>query len=272
MQTPAELVPKSSVHAVPEGAIVHQSPTEVQIIAANGTMIHSRPYTKVSGPLLKRPSGTTARRALQNGYVAYGCWQNTSPQPIAFFGTNWDVPPAPSSWNGQILFWFNALAPSDLQAILQPVLQYGVSAAGGGEFYGIASWWLIGSETYHSAVQRVSPGTSLQGHMALTGISTSGGVTTYSYSSFFVGYSTPSISMSTTGVLDVACEALEIDNAASTKDLPSGSTDLTAVDIKLNDNSHPSTIPWGTLSDSVDDISISVISNSGTRGHLQITY
>ena len=78
--------------------------------------------------------------------------------------------------------------------------------------------------------------------------------------------------MSTTGVLDVACEALEINNAASTKDLPSGSTDLTAVDIKLNDNSYPSTVPWGTLSDTTDGISIPVISNSGSNGHLRINY
>ncbi|KAF8896884.1 hypothetical protein CPB84DRAFT_1781664 [Gymnopilus junonius] len=34
VQTPAGLIPKSNVHAIPHGARVHQSPTEVQIIGA----------------------------------------------------------------------------------------------------------------------------------------------------------------------------------------------------------------------------------------------
>ncbi|PPQ68674.1 hypothetical protein CVT26_002957 [Gymnopilus dilepis] len=272
VQTPAGLVPKSNVHAVPEGARVHQSPSEVQIIASNGTVIHSRPFTKSAGPLKKPPSSNLARRTLQSGYVAYAYWENTGSQPIAFFGTNWNVPPTPSSWDGQLLYWFNGLVPGDFNGILQPVLQYGTSPAGGGQYYAIASWWLIGNNVYHSSIQQVSPGTALEGHMALTGISTSGGVTTYSYSSYFPGYSTPSISASTTGVLNWAYEALEIYTTASTSDLPSGSTDLTAVDIKFNDNSHLSTIPWTAISDTTDGISMSVISNSGTNGHLRITY
>ena len=216
---------------------------------------------------------TTAQRELQSNWVAYAYWHySTTATPIAFFGTDWTVPAAPTSWDGQLLYWFNGLQPGGWNEILQPVLQYGISPAGGGNIFAIASWWLVGLEVYHSGIIEVFPGTELQGHMALTGISTSDGVTTYSYSSYFPGYSIPTINASTTHVLSVASEVLEIYNAQTVSDLPSGSTDFTAVDIKFNDNSHMSTIPWTVANDATDGISMSVISYSGTDGHLRLTY
>lgn len=274
MQTPAGLVPQSNVHAVPDGARVHQSPTEVQIIGSNGTVLHSVPYTgsKTAGPLQKPTSTTSSRRALQSGYIAYAYWENTGSSPISFFGTNWNVPSTPASWDGQLLYWWNGLVPGDFGGILQPVLQYGVSPAGGGEYYSIASWWLIDNNVYHTGITQVSPGTFLQGHMSLTGTSTSGGVTTYSYTSAFVGYSGTTISASTTGVLNWAYEALEIYTTQTLSDLPTGNTEFSSIDITFQNNQSPSSIPWTPISDTTDDITMTVLSTSGTNGALLITY
>ncbi|KAF8907840.1 hypothetical protein CPB84DRAFT_239319 [Gymnopilus junonius] len=268
VRTPAGLVPSSNVHAVPNGARVEQSPTAVQIIAANGTVIHSVPYTNLTAgaPLPKRPSnGTNTRRDLESGWIAYTYWENTGPSPISFFGSNWVVPAIPTSWDGQLLYWFNGLEPAVENAILQPVLQYGFSPAGGGEFYALASWWLIGNDVYHTDISLVSPGTYLQGQMTLTGTSTSGGVTTYDYQSTFVGYPGTTISASTTEELAWAFETLEIYGTEFIPDLPYGNTVYSAIDIAFQNGQHPSSIPWGASSDSVDNVNMTVLSTSSTN-------
>ncbi|KAF8894234.1 hypothetical protein CPB84DRAFT_1848568 [Gymnopilus junonius] len=274
VQTPAGLVPKSNVFAVPQGARIQQSPTEIQIIGANGTVLHSVPYTdSKTANVLQRPTSTaTSRRELQSGYIAYTYWDYTGSSPISFFGTNWIVPPTPSSWDGQLLYLWNGLVPNDFSAILQPVLQYGASPAGGGEYYSIASWWLIGDYVYYTDVTQVQPGTFLQGHINLTGTSDSGGATLYSYTSTFVGYPNSTISASTIGVLNWAYEALEIYTTESTSDLPAGNSVFSTIDITFQNGQNPSSIPWTAVSDPTDGITMTVLSTSGTIGSLLLTY
>jgi len=67
------------------------------------------------------------------------------------YGT-WTVPAAPVQTDAQTLFYWNGVEPADTSAVLQPVLQWGVSAAGGGNYWAIASW-LVSST--HSTI--VSP-------------------------------------------------------------------------------------------------------------------
>jgi hypothetical protein len=55
---------------------------------------------------------------------------------------------------------------------LQPILQYGPSAAGGGGYWAVASWYVIGSQAaYHTSSIQVSVGKSLDGVITLTGTS-----------------------------------------------------------------------------------------------------
>ncbi|KAF8879200.1 hypothetical protein CPB84DRAFT_1793524 [Gymnopilus junonius] len=274
VHTPAGFIPKSNVHAVPKGARVHQSATEVHIIAANGTVLHSAPYTgSNSKPVGQIQRATTStRRDLQSGYIAYAYWNNAGASPISFFNTNWIVPPTPSSLDSQLVYWFNGLIPQALGWILQPVLQYGVSPAGGGEFYAIASWWLVGNNAYHTDVIPVSSGTFLQGQMSLTGTSTSGGEMTYDYESTFVGYPDTTISATNTTELTWAYEALEMYNAESISDLPSGNTMFSSIDISFQDGQHPPSISWNVASDSMDGITMTVLSDSATTGSLLLTY
>ena len=61
-------------------------------------------------------------------------WQNTGADPIISFTTTWIIPPAPNSDDSQTVFLFNGLQPDDAAHILQPVLQWGGSGAGGGKY------------------------------------------------------------------------------------------------------------------------------------------
>ncbi|KAF8893718.1 hypothetical protein CPB84DRAFT_1783240 [Gymnopilus junonius] len=275
VQTPAGFFPKSNVHAVPDGATVQQSTSGVQIVAANGTVLHTVPSSGAkthAGPLTSPPSNTTSRRDLPMGYLAYAYWLNTGPSPISFFGTNWIVPPTPASWDGQLLYWFNGLEPTTGDAILQPVLQYGVSPAGGGQFYSIASWWLVDNNVFHTGITQVSPGTFLQGHMTLTGTSTSGGVTTYNYVSTFVGFPGTTITASSTEELTWAFEALEIYTTKSVSDLPPNNSVFSTINITFQNGQHPPSIPWTTVSDPADGVTMMVLSTSSTIGSLLLTY
>ena len=56
--------------------------------------------------------------------------------------TEWTVPPAPATQNGQTIFLFPGIQNSTM--IYQPVLQWGPSAAGGGNYWAVASWYVDG--------------------------------------------------------------------------------------------------------------------------------
>jgi len=121
-------------------------------------------------------------------WITWGQWTNPSTQPpINYFTTTWTVPNSPTTNHGQTLFIFNGLETTSGSDILQPVLQWGPSAAGGGSYWAIANWF-VSSGFY--AVQlpliTVSSGTSLQGVMRFTG--QQAGTGSYNYTSSFTGY------------------------------------------------------------------------------------
>ncbi len=69
----------------------------------------------------------------------------------------------------QTIFLFNGIQNSTM--IYQPVLQGGSSAAGGGPYWSVASWYVdgAGEPANHSTLVRVNPGDVLTGIMTLTG-------------------------------------------------------------------------------------------------------
>lgn len=78
---------------------------------------------------------------------------------------DWTVPPQPQVAGSQLLYLFPALtAQFGTAGILQPVLQWGVSPAGGGQYWAIAGWWVWQDGTYfYSQLATVYPGDSLRG-------------------------------------------------------------------------------------------------------------
>lgn len=57
----------------------------------------------------------------------------------------WTVPPPPTNYVGQTIFLYIGEEDYDENQILQPVLQYGPSCAGGGAYWSIAVWYVWGS-------------------------------------------------------------------------------------------------------------------------------
>src|SRR5262249_24559889 len=95
-------------------------------------------------------------------------WPNNSGSPVTSFSTEWVVPREPATASGQTIFLSNGLQGSSL--MLQPVLQWGCSAAGGGDHWAVASWCIggPGGPALCSALVPVSRGDSLVGTLTLT--------------------------------------------------------------------------------------------------------
>jgi hypothetical protein len=68
----------------------------------------------------------------------------------------------------ETLYYFSGLT-STLDAdcgIIQPVLQWGPSPAGGGSFWAVASWWWGTSHQFHSPLSTVNAGDEITGFLS----------------------------------------------------------------------------------------------------------
>lgn len=158
--TPFGLRDGSTVHKVPAGYQLEKIP--------NGIRMHN-PVTGDYKDFLESSVSTEGEVPFTDrGWVTYAMWLNQKKAPISYFSTTWHVPPAPTTYNEQTVFLFNSIEERSGAAILQPVLQYGPSAAGGGPYWIIACWYVTSSHAFISPYQEVSPGESLTGIVQLT--------------------------------------------------------------------------------------------------------
>jgi hypothetical protein len=109
-----------------------------------------------------------------NGWVEYADW--TATETPGEFAATWHVPYVPASNVGQTIFYFPSYEPATGTAIVQPVLQYGVSAAGGGSYWAIASWWVgAGGAARYSSLLTVNPGDTIRGTITASNCDANGG-------------------------------------------------------------------------------------------------
>jgi hypothetical protein len=210
-----------------------------------------------------------------NGWIVDSEWSNSSANPISYFSTEWVVPPVPASDDGQLIYIFNGLTPSDNSYILQPVLQWGVNGQGlGGNYWAIANWYVPNPTTNASAplfvstLVQVNAGDSLQGIMTLTG--QSGG--TFNYSSVFAGYATADLNLTDIQEQTIAYETLECYGITQASDYPNTlMTAMTNIEIKLG--STEASIDWtpqNTVTDNGQQCII--VSNASPGGDVYLFY
>ena len=208
-----------------------------------------------------------------NGWITFASWYNTTGKPISYFGTDWTVPAIPGYYDGQTLFQFNSIEPASYDAILQPVLQYGVSAAGGGDYWAIASWYVFGPssnpQAYYTGLYYVTPGTFLGGQIKLIG--TRKGA--YSYTCDFYGYSGTTLTVRRIPELFWATETLEVYGVDTCADFPKTAYSLMyGIGITLKGGA---TAPanW-EISDVATDCGVqtTVVTNGASNGAVAIFY
>lgn len=204
---------------------------------------------------------------LGSGWITYTYWSNPSSTPITYFASNFTVPPAPATSNGQTIFLFPGLQNSS--SILQPVLQWGPSAAGGGNYWAIANWYVSsnGSALFSNLI-RVNPGTVLKGIMTQTGTTGSN----YNYTSAFSGYSSITLTVNNIQKLYWAAESLEAYNVVVCSDYPNtAKTRFSAIELHVGSGQAP--LSWN-VANAVTDCGqhATVVTNGSPNGIVDLYY
>jgi hypothetical protein len=259
--TPGGFRPRSLVHAVVEGEalLVVDSLLKKLDLSCNAMT----DIAEVSVAPEEVP-------ALGSGWITYAYWNNGTGNSITRFTTTWTVPAAPPALDGQTIFLFNGIQNyGQNYGILQPVLQWGPSAAGGGAYWAVASWYVTsGGQAFHTNLVPVNTGDTLVGVMALTGQSGS----LFNYTSEFQGISGTSLPVQNIAELLWCNETLEAYNINQCSDYPASNvTVLASIGIQTGSVNPP--LNW-TPVNNVQDCGqhTVVVSNSSTNGEVDIHY
>ena len=250
------------------------TPTSVQVIDADEKVLHSAPLTD-SRTVFPRPNmfstGTSPSIAPRNllSAIVGATWEAPS---VYSFSTEWVVPPLPQRYSGQLLYYFIGLLPPSFDAIIQPVLQYGVSAAGGGAFWSVGSWYIVGSNAYYTNVTTLPAGTLSVEAFIINNDDFLGTPTMHAWYSVFEFNQASGLNIQTPEVFNWAYEALEIYNATTFQNLPDTTTNMQHISLATQENKYPSSIGWAVANDTADGITMNVVSSSAVTGALQIKY
>lgn len=247
----------------------------------------ARPRPATAAAATPRPSVVTAPlptdpaahgpAPITDGWIVYSGWTNGSANPISYFKTQWAVPPAPASDNDQTVFLFNGIQSFGADVfILQPVLQWGSSFAGGGSYWSITNWY-VGSDgtALFGPLIQVNSGDVLEGIMTLTGQTGAN----FNYLSSFTGHPTADLVVNNVAELTWANETLECYDVAAFTDYPD--TALTAfhdIEIRLRTSTTPfteaqATINWQVNNDVTDNgQQCLILSNDSPGGDVYLYY
>jgi hypothetical protein len=165
MMTPIGELPAECIHHAPEGSeVVHNEDGTFTVHHASGKQVTSDPKCR---------RHVYALQGIPNGWTAYSLYGLDTSAPASAFLGSWNVPGTPSQQDLQTLFLFTGLqngyfsAPPGGISIIQPVLQYGPSAAGGGAYWAIASWYVSDTGAVYSSLVTVNSGDTIFGNMTI---------------------------------------------------------------------------------------------------------
>lgn len=259
--TPAGYMERSKVHFI-DG--------EHQLTVFNGRLLKTE---KKSGKMLEDFGPvqiTPTRVAAASGWIAYAYWSNTG-TPITYFNTNWVVPSAPTNKASQTIFLFNGMqdGTTSTSYIIQPVLQWGPSAAGGGKYWAVTNWYVSSSQAFFGSLATVSAGATLQGIMQQTAVSGSN----YSYNSSFVGYpAATALQVNNVPQAFWAAETLEAYGVTNPSTQYPPNSKVAMSSIQILKRSTNASISWTTAHASGATQRASVVSNSSPNGEVDITF
>ena len=268
--TPDGLAFKPCIHEVPDGAAVSAD----GVVTLNGTTIANYGKCAYSGtvsspssstaqsglssaeagdpsPALSPTTGSvpaTAQAPLSSGWWATSWW-TSSPQ-IVSVSAQWVVPSNPSA-NGALVYLFPSIETTEMSAIVQPVLQWGMSPAGGGNYWAIADWFVTGDGgVYHSSLQQTVAGRTIVGTMTRASGTSSDWTVSFTDTATGQGKSFPA-STSLTSWTQVQGGVLEAYGVTSCTQLPqSGTATFSGIEITSTSGKMTPSFTAGNYSES----------------------
>jgi len=205
------------------------------------------------------------------GWVTWATWDNQPGNPISKLATSWVVPPAPSSADQQLIYLFNGLQNPAGNEILQPVLQWGESGAGGGHFWSIASWHADSNgHAFCTPSVCVNPGDTLIGVITLLATYADG---THNYRCEFSGL--PDTTLMALGVpeLTAAEQTLEVYGLTASSQYPTCPfTAMSNIAVQINGSAVPLNWNPGTMNSPQFGERTAVVSNANPGGEVDLYY
>jgi hypothetical protein len=272
--TPGGLRPKSQVHLIESGTVIDGTEGRLRKLGPSGEMLTD------FGVLQRRTLGVPlhpgnvvhpepeATPAFGSGWITFASWMNATGRPVSSFSTTWVVPDPPATQSGQVIFLFSGIQNETM--IYQPVLQWGTSAAGGGNYWAVASWYADGpgGQALHSSLVPVNPGDSLVGVITQTGRPGS----RFSYNCAFTGIVNSTLSITNVDQLTWFVETLECYGITKASDYPEVAvTEMKDISIAAG-SAHPA-MAWSVNNAVTDCGQHTVIqSNSSTAGIVELNY
>jgi hypothetical protein len=270
--TPGGYRMSSQVHHIEPGAVIDSTNNHFKKLDSKGTLLADLgPLEPKAGGKPLMPENVAPHPklvpALGSGWIAYAGWTESA-KPVSYFATTWVVPPAPATQSGQTIFLFNGIQNSTM--IYQPVLQWGPSAAGGGNYWAVASWYADGQggKSFYSSLVRVNPGTVLVGVMSETGQSRTG----FNYNCQFNGIANTGLPITNVQQLTWCIETLEAYSVQKCSDYPA--TCKTAMrNIQIQAGGANVTPAWAATNKVTDcGQHAVVVSNASPGGEVDIYY
>jgi len=205
------------------------------------------------------------------GWVTWASWRNATGSAISSFSTSWVVPAPPAAPAGQLVYLFNGLQNATGSEILQPVLQWGSSGAGGGPFWSIASWHVDSQgHAYCTPSTPVNPGDLLTGMMTMTGAFNDG---THNYRCEFVGVAGTALMALGTPELTDAEETLEAYGVTAQAEYPGGpSTAMSQIDLQVGGNAAQPAWVSNTMQNPLYGENALIVSNASPGGEVDLCY
>lgn len=281
--TPGGWRPKSKVHLVEPGQHVEVQENVLKIIKTDTGDVIKTNVGKVIKDLDEvDPSSNGSRVKIAedkesvngpktNGWIINTEWTNSSNPPVSVFSASWIVPPEPATKNGQTIFLFDGIQQNNNGPyILQPVLQWGPSAAGGGAYWSIASWYVDGQggTALHSKLIPVNSGEYLHGNMSLVRSTNN----QFDYYCSFYGYPDANLFVNNIDELHWANITLECYNFKAFTDYPD--TEFTEFNrLEIHKDNDQATLNWLADNRVTDNGQhCDIISNASPNGTVRLYY
>ncbi|MDP9049498.1 MAG: hypothetical protein M3O31_02075 [Acidobacteriota bacterium] len=262
VSTPGGFRPRSQVHLVHPGESVIKRPGASFVMSLTTGSLDS---SSENGIPPHDPADATG------GWVTWGSWRNGTGTPISSFATTWSVPLAPANPASQLIYFFNGLQNMGGSEILQPVLQWGISGAGGGQFWSIASWHVDSQgHAYCTPSSPVNPGDILTGLMTMTGAFNNG---THNYRCEFTGVPGTALMALGTPELTDAEETLEAYGVTAQTEYPGGpSIAMSQIDLRVGGNPAPLAWAANTMQNPLYGETAVIVSNASPGGKVDLYY
>jgi hypothetical protein len=263
VSTPGGFRKRSAVHIAQPG----------EGVVLRGGVSHLMGMTSavISDASSAQPAEVNPGNDTAGGWVAWAEWSNNTGTAITSVATTWVVPPPPSQAGSRLIYLFNALENPAGDEILQPVLQWGTSGAGGGNFWSVASWHVDAKgHAYCTPSIPVSPGDVLVGLMTQVAVFTDG---TRNYRCEFQGLQGTSLMALGMVEFTLATQTLEAYGVAALAEYPAAaSTVMGQIDLRLNGAAAPLRWDPQTEKNPAFGERADVVSNANPGGSVSLSY